>query len=102
VVLVWFGTLAYIRKPYATELSDAEWGYIEPPLPVLKGQGRARTHSLREIIGAIFYVSKSDCRWRLLQHDGEWRRAAHRARPEPAEGIDGRCFVSDGPGEDSH
>jgi Putative transposase of IS4/5 family (DUF4096) len=44
-----------------TELSDAEWSYIEPHLPFLKGHGRARTHSLREIIGAIFYVLKSDC-----------------------------------------
>lgn len=95
--LWWFGTLAYMRKPYATDLSDAEWSCIEPHLPVPKGHGRPRTNSLREIIDAIFYVLKSDCRWRLLQHDREWRRAAHRARPEPAEGIDGRCVVSVGP-----
>ena len=78
--LWWFGTLAYMRKPYATDLSDAEWGCIEPHLPVPKGHGRPRTHSLREIIDAIFYVSKSDC---------QWRGAAHRARPEPAEGSTG-------------
>ena len=57
----WFGTLAYMRRPYPTDLSDAEWSYIEPHLPVPKGRGRPRTHSLREIINAIFYVLKSGC-----------------------------------------
>ena len=44
---------------YPTDLSDAEWTYIEPHLPVPKGHGRPRIHSLREILDAIiFYVLK--------------------------------------------
>jgi len=58
-----------MRKPYPTDLSDAEWKYIAPHLPDPKGYGRPRTHSLREILNAIFYLLKSGCQWRLLPHD---------------------------------
>jgi putative transposase len=58
-----------MRKPYTTDLSDAEWNYIEPHLPAPKGYGRPRTHDLREILNAVFYVLKSGCQWRLLPHD---------------------------------
>src|ERR671912_2366408 len=37
-----------MRKPYPTDLSDAEWSYIEPHLPAPKGHGRPRTHSPRD------------------------------------------------------
>src|SRR3712207_398512 len=58
-----------MRKAYPTDLSDAEWNYIEPHMPAPKGYGRPRTHSLREILNAIFYFLKSGCQWRLLPHD---------------------------------
>ena len=51
----YFATLAGMRKPYPTDLSDAEWNYIEPHMPATMGHGRPRTHSLREILNAIFY-----------------------------------------------
>jgi putative transposase len=57
------------EKTYTTDLSDAEWKYIEPHLPARKGFGRPRTHDLREILNAIFYLLKSGCQWRLLPHD---------------------------------
>ena len=58
-----------MRKPYPTDHSDAEWNYIEPHLPPPKGYGRPRTHDLREILNAVFYLLKSGCQWRLLAHD---------------------------------
>jgi putative transposase len=58
-----------MRKPYPTDLSDAEWNYIAPHLPAPKGYGRPRTHDLREILNAVFYVLKSGYQWRLLPHD---------------------------------
>jgi Putative transposase of IS4/5 family (DUF4096) len=48
-----------MRKPYPTDLSDAEWACIEPHLPTPKAPGRPRVHSLREILDAIFYISIS-------------------------------------------
>jgi putative transposase len=65
----YFATLARIRKPYPTDLSDAEWSYIAAHMPAPKGLGRPRTHDLREILNAIFYLLKSGCQWRLLAHD---------------------------------
>src|SRR5215213_10812656 len=50
-----------MRKPYPTDLSDVEWNYIEPHLPAPKGLGRPRTHDLREILNAVFYLLKSGC-----------------------------------------
>jgi putative transposase len=58
-----------MRKRYPTDLSDAEWNYIEPHLPTPKGYGRPRTHDLREILNAVFYLLRSGCQWRLLPHD---------------------------------
>ena len=58
-----------MRKPYPTDLSDAEWNYLEPHLPIPTGHGRPRAQDLREILNAIFYPFKSGCQWRLLPHD---------------------------------
>ena len=46
----YFATLARMRRPYPTDLSDAEWNHIEPHLPAPNGCGRPRAHSLREIL----------------------------------------------------
>src|SRR5829696_7861049 len=77
-----------MRKPYPTDLSDAEWNYIEPHLPAPKGHGRPRTHSLREILNAIFYVVRSGCSWRLLPHEfPPWRSVYHSFRQFRLDGT---------------
>jgi putative transposase len=103
-----------MRRSYPTDLSDAEWNYIEPHMPAPKGYGRPRTHNLREILDAVFYVLKSGCQWRLLPHDfprwptvyhyfrkwridGTWEKINHSIRerlrvrlkrnPQPSAGI---------------
>ena len=58
-----------MRKPYPTDLSDAEWIRLRSYLPTPKAPGRPRTHSLRDVFDAIFYVLRSGCHWRLLPHD---------------------------------
>src|SRR3954452_24140420 len=58
-----------MRKPYPTDLSDAQWSRLRSYLPTPKAQGRPPTHSLRDVLDAIFYVLKSGCHWRLLPHD---------------------------------
>src|SRR5918999_2045893 len=89
VVLGWcFATLARMRKPYTTDLSDEEWKYIEPHLPAPKGYGRPRTHDLREILNAIFYLLKSGCQWRLLPHDfPRWPTVYHYFRQWRIDGT---------------
>jgi putative transposase len=67
-----------MRRAYQTDLSDAEWSYIEPHIPAPKAPGRPRLHPLREILDAIFYVLRSGCAWRLLPHDfPPWKTVYH-------------------------
>src|ERR671917_332719 len=67
-----------MRRPYLTDLSDAEWECIEGLLPTPQNEGRPRLHSLREILNAIFYVVRSGCAWRLLPHDfPPWKTVYH-------------------------
>jgi len=55
-----------MRKSYATDLSNLEWTYLRDHLPELPKKVKTRTHSLRDIFDAIFYVLKTGCHWRLL------------------------------------
>ena len=61
----------YERKGlrYASDLTDGEWGVIEPYMPSPKGHGRPRTTDLREVVNAVLYVLRSGCPWRLLPKD---------------------------------
>ena len=67
-----------MRKPYSTDLSDAEWSCLEPHLPAPEATGRPRIYPLREILNSIFYVVRSGCSWRLVPHDfPPWRSVYH-------------------------
>jgi putative transposase len=56
-------------KPYASDLSDAEWAILEPLIPPAKPGGRPRSVNMRLMLNGIFYVLRSGCAWRLLPHD---------------------------------
>ena len=85
------------RKPYPSDLTDAQWQIIEPLLPPPKPGGRPRTTKLREVVNAIFYLNRGGCSWRMLPHefppwgtvhyyarcwrlDGTWERIMHTLR----------------------
>lgn len=61
------------RKAYSTDMTDAEWTFVEPRMPVVERAdgrtGRPRTYSYREILNGIFYVARSGCAWGLIPHD---------------------------------
>ena len=70
--------MRYTRKPYPTDLSDAEWAYLEGHLPAPERNGRPRLHNLREILDAVSYILRSGCAWRLLPHDfPPWKTVYH-------------------------
>jgi putative transposase len=54
---------------YPSDVSDAEWDVIAPLLPAAKAGGRPRTTSLRDVVNAIFYVSRGGVAWRMLPKD---------------------------------
>ena len=51
---------------YPSDLTDAEWACVQRHLPPLSTRGRPRTHPLRRILDAIFYVVRTGCAWRYL------------------------------------
>ena len=54
---------------YPTELTDAQWHYLHPLLPVGKwrpgGPGRPPCN-LRSVLNGILYVTKTGCQWYML------------------------------------
>ncbi len=57
------------RKPYPTDLTDAQWRRIEPLVPKPKPGGRPAKCSRREIVNALFYMAANGCTWRSLPND---------------------------------
>jgi putative transposase len=57
------------RKPYPSDLSDAEWALLEPLIPPAGTGGRRRTVDVREVLDALFYMARTGCQWRQLPHD---------------------------------
>ena len=72
-----------MRKPYPSDLTDAQWEIIRPLIPVSR-VGRPRLVDIREVVNAILYLNRSGCQWDMLPHDlpakstvyeylGQWR-----------------------------
>lgn len=62
------------RKPYPSDLTDAQWQLIAPLLPAARPGGRPRKTDLRAVANAIFYLNREGCTWRALPHDfPPWR-----------------------------
>ncbi|MBD2542117.1 IS5 family transposase [Coleofasciculus sp. FACHB-SPT36] len=57
------------RKPYPSDLSDAEWEILKRLLPKPKGFGHPVEVNFREILNGIFYVQRTGCQWEMLPHD---------------------------------
>lgn len=63
-----------IRKPYPSDLTDAQWALLKPLLPRPRRRGRPRKTDLREIVNALFYHAREGGTWRALPHDfPPWR-----------------------------
>ncbi len=60
---------AFHRKAYPTDLTDEQWELIELVIPPAKRGGRPRAVSMREVVNAMFYVTRSGCQWDMLPHD---------------------------------
>jgi putative transposase len=58
-----------IRKPYPTDLTDAQWARIAPLIPPAEPGGRRRSVNVREVVNAIVYFVRTGCQWRNLPHD---------------------------------
>jgi putative transposase len=57
------------RKPYLTDLTDAQWAILEPLIPPAKHGGHPREVNMREVLNTLFYLNRTGCQWGLLPHD---------------------------------
>jgi putative transposase len=60
---------ATTRKPYLTDLTDAQGATLEPLLPPAKPGGRPRAVAMREVIHTSLYLKRTGCQGDLLPHD---------------------------------
>src|SRR5271166_5174960 len=58
-----------MRKPYRTDLTDAQWKLIKPLIPPARPGGRPREVNMREVLNTLFYQDRTGCQWDLLPHD---------------------------------
>jgi putative transposase len=54
---------------YPSDLTDDQWALIEPHLPTEPGGGRPRKTDLRDVVDAVFYITRTGCQWRYLPRD---------------------------------
>src|ERR1043166_1696008 len=57
------------RKRYPSDLTDDQWAILEPWIPAALPGGRPRKTDMREVVNAIFYLTREGCSWRALPHD---------------------------------
>jgi len=54
---------------YQTDLTGAQWAFIEPIIPPQEGPGRPRKVDLRRVLDALMYQDRTGCQWRMLPLD---------------------------------
>jgi len=64
---------SYTRESYDSDLNDEQWKLIEHLVPLSTSNtstgGRPCKYERREIVNALFYITRSGCQWRLMPND---------------------------------
>jgi putative transposase len=77
-----------MRKHYPSDLTDGEWEYLTKILPKQSKKGRPATHSRRDILNAIFYLTRTGCAWRYLPKEyPPWKTVYHYFRKWRVDGV---------------
>lgn len=54
---------------YPSDLTEEEWGQLEPLIPPAKRGGRKRSVNIREVLNGLMYVLSTGCQWRSIPKD---------------------------------
>ena len=54
---------------YPSDLTDEEWGHVEPAIAPAKRGGNKRRVNLREVANGLMYVLSTGCQWRAIPKD---------------------------------
>jgi transposase len=77
------------RKPYPTDVSDEEWGFVAPYLSLMDEEAPQRRHDLREVFNALRWIVRTGAQWRMLPTNfPPWEAVYQQAR----RWIEAGCF----------
>ena len=56
------------RKRYLSDLTDEQWGILEPLLPLPRTQhgGAPRRVDMRAVLDTLLYQNRTGCQWDML------------------------------------
>jgi transposase len=57
------------RKPYPTDVSDAEWDFVAWYLTLMREDAPQRQHDLREVFNGLRYIVRGGNSWRMMPND---------------------------------
>jgi putative transposase len=60
------------RKPYPSDVTDAQWAILEPILLAFEGRvrpGPKREVDVPEVLNTLLYLNRTGCQWAFLPHD---------------------------------
>ncbi|MCF6158375.1 MAG: IS5 family transposase [wastewater metagenome] len=76
------------RKPYPSDVSDAEWAFVAPYLSLMKEDAPQRDHALREVFNGLRWMVRGGTTWRMIPHDlREILRLAEGKKKKPSAAI---------------
>jgi putative transposase len=58
-----------MRKPYRTDLTDAQWAFIRDILPAPVPKPGCGPTDVREVVNTLLYQNTAGCQWDMLPHD---------------------------------
>lgn len=61
--------MSHTRKPYPSDVSDAEWALVAPYLILLPERCGQRQYPLREAFNGLRYIVKTGAPWRWMPND---------------------------------
>jgi len=64
-----FSSRSQTRKAYSSDLTDAQWQVLEPPIPSALHGKRLRITDMREVVNSLRYLHHTGCQWDMLPHD---------------------------------
>src|SRR2546429_4925430 len=62
---------------YPSDLTDEEWGLVEPLIPPGKTGGGKRTVIMREGVNRLMYILSTGCQWRPIPKDPPPKSSVH-------------------------
>lgn len=57
------------RKPYPSDVSDAEWALVAPYLTLMTEDAPQREYPLREVFNGLRWMVRGGSSWRMMPHD---------------------------------